>query len=68
MDARTDALEQALTKFDAMTDVTEQAFYIRDAIIGKMGELRAAADEAETMTAESYWPFPTYGDLLFGVQ
>ena len=30
-------------------------------------ELRAAADEAETQTAASCWPFPTYGDLLFGI-
>ena len=28
----------------------------------------AVADEAETQTAEKYWPFPTYGDLLFGVR
>ena len=33
----------------------------------KMSELRAACDEAETLTAKSYWPFPTYSDLLFGV-
>ena len=33
----------------------------------RMAELRAVCDEAETLTAASYWPFPTYGDLLFGV-
>ena len=33
-----------------------------------MSSLRAVADEAESVTAESYWPFPTYGDLLFGVR
>jgi glutamine synthetase len=32
-----------------------------------MAELRTACDKAETLTARSYWPFPTYGDLLFGV-
>jgi glutamine synthetase len=32
-----------------------------------MAALRAVCDEAETVTAASYWPFPTYGDLLFGV-
>ena len=37
---------------------------IRDAVLVAMGELRVACDEAETMTAEKYWPFPTYGDLL----
>jgi len=33
-----------------------------------MAKLRAAADEAEVLTDRSYWPFPTYGDLLFGVR
>ena len=32
-----------------------------------MQELRAVADELELNTAESYWPFPTYGDLLFSI-
>jgi glutamine synthetase len=32
-----------------------------------MDALRAPCDKAELMTAKSYWPFPTYGDLLFGV-
>ena len=32
-----------------------------------MDKLRAAADKAETMTAEDYYPFPTYDKLLFGV-
>ena len=33
-----------------------------------MNELRLVADELETLTAEAYWPFPGYGDLLFSVQ
>ena len=41
---------------------------IRDTVLPKMGELRLACDEAETLTAKKYWPFPTYGDLLFGVR
>ena len=48
-------------------DFTEQAFHIRDVVLGNMDALRALCDEAESITAESYWPFPTYGDLLFGV-
>ena len=32
-----------------------------------MNALRAAADEAETLTAEEFWPFPTYEKLLFSV-
>ena len=48
--------------------VEEESYYIRDEILPKMTELRLAVDEAETLTAEKYWPFPTYGDLLFGVR
>ena len=31
-------------------------------------KLRKACDKAETLTSEKYWPFPTYGKLLFGVR
>jgi glutamine synthetase len=30
--------------------------------------LRVVCDEAELVCARKYWPFPTYGDLLFGVK
>ena len=33
-----------------------------------MNELRVAVDEMETLTAKSDWPYPSYGDLLFGVR
>jgi len=55
----------AAAKADA--DITEQGFYIRDVVLQKMAVLRALCDEAETLTGAEYWPFPTYGDLLFGV-
>ena len=32
-----------------------------------MSELRIACDEAETLTAKNYWPYPSYGDILFSV-
>ena len=65
---RTDELEKAVMKLQDAEDVEAESYMIRDAVLGKMGELRAACDEAETMTAKKYWPFPTYGDLLFGVK
>ena len=68
IDCRTAALESEMVKLDTMGDFAEEAAFIRDKVIPKMSELRVAADEAETLTAESYWPFPTYGDLLFGVK
>ena len=67
-DEATDALESALIKYKTVSDVTEAACMIRDVILQKMAELRVVCDEAETVTAEKYWPFPTYGELLFGVK
>ena len=64
----TDLLEGALVKIKAAESIGEESEMIRDAVLVAMSELRVACDEAETMTAEKYWPFPTYGDLLFGVR
>ena len=63
-----DSLEGALVKIKSAEDIGEESAMIRDMVLAAMGELRVVCDEAETMTAEKYWPFPTYGDLLFGVR
>ena len=63
-----DALEASLVAYHKIGDVTEAACFIRDEVLPKMDALRAPADEAERFTAAEYWPFPTYGDLLFGVK
>lgn len=68
IEMKTDDLEDAVMKVKEISDVKEEGYAIRDNILSKMSELRAVADEAETLTAESYWPFPTYGELLFGVR
>ncbi|NLG90098.1 MAG: glutamine synthetase type III [Clostridiaceae bacterium] len=60
-------LENALLAVHSAEDSCSKAFMIRDTVLVKMSELRLACDEAETLTDRSYWPFPTYGDLLFGV-
>ena len=64
----TDDLEAEIEKFQAIEDVTEASNDIRDVILGKMDSLRAVCDEAETITAKEFWPFPTYSDLLFSVK
>ena len=68
IDAAAASLDTELNVFRTITDVTEASVMIRDVILHKMAELRVPCDEAETLTAEEYWPFPTYGDLLFGVR
>ncbi len=65
---KADELEEAVMRLKDTEDVETESYRIRDVVLGKMGELRVACDEAETMTAKKYWPFPTYGDLLFGVK
>ena len=65
---RTDDLEEALTGIQDAEDIVEEAALIRDTIVPKMAELRIPCDEAELLTAKSYWPFPTYGDILFSVK
>ena len=66
IDEATDTLEKSIHAGET-DDITIQAFHIRDDVLENMRSLRALCDEAETMTAAEYWPFPTYGDLLFGV-
>ena len=65
---KTEELEKALIELHHAEDSVMEANMIRDVVLVKMGELRLACDEAETVTAKKYWPFPTYGDLLFSVR
>ncbi|MGN0165984.1 MAG: glutamine synthetase III [Lachnospiraceae bacterium] len=68
LSVKIDELEDVIVKHKEVVGIEEEGYDIRDNILVKMSELRAIADEAETVTAEKYWPFPTYGDLLFGVR
>ena len=62
------SLDTTLIRLKAIPDVTDAAYVIQDVVLQKMAELRVVCDEAESITADKYWPFPTYGDLLFGVR
>ncbi len=61
-------LECALAALHLEGDIITESYAIRDNVLPKMEELRASCDEAETITAKEYWPYPGYGDLLFGVR
>ena len=63
-----DELDKVLCKLSDSENVEQEGYMIRDELLPKMSELRVACDEAEVITAEKYWPFPTYGELLFGVR
>ena len=59
------SLDTTLIRLKAIPDVTDAAYVIRDVVLQKMAELRVVCDEAESITADKYWPFPTYSDMLF---
>ena len=65
---RTDELEQALLSVQDAEDIVAESCAIRDAVLPRMAELRIPCDQAELLTAKRYWPFPTYGDILFSVK
>ena len=51
-----------------MSDAQKAAEYYHDTVLARMEKVRGIADYMEVYTAKKYWPFPTYGDLLFSIQ
>ena len=65
-----DAIDELDTKLIGAGDAGDAeatAKYYRNTVFAAMQSLRAVADELETITPETIWPFPTYGDLMFRV-
>jgi len=60
-------LEEAVKASKSAEDSKLSADICRDNVIPVMNALRKCADEAELLVSKEYWPFPTYGDLLFSV-
>ena len=60
-------LEGEVIKAKEESDVVCESAKIRDLVLPAMSRLRLLADEAETVCSKECWPFPTYGELLFGV-
>ena len=60
-------LEKALEDLKEYDSVMKTAEVIRDDVLPKMEHLRKHVDEAEMLTSEKCWPFPSYGKLLFSV-
>ena len=61
-------LSQVVDGLSEAGDAARESELIRDRVIPQMSLLREFVDSAESITAEEYWPYPTYGDLMFGVQ
>ena len=60
-------LEKALNDLKIKEDIFKKSEAVRDDVIPKMDILRKYVDEAEMLSSEKYWPFPSYGKLLFSV-
>ena len=67
MDEATTELESTISGLKEIGEIIPESEFVRDKMIPAMDKLRAAADKAETITAEDYYPFPAYDKLLFGV-
>ena len=67
MDSCASVLEKNIDELKTIEEAVPASEFVRDSILPAMDDLRSAADKAETLTAETSWPFPTYDKLLFGV-
>ena len=65
MSDATDALKAVTDKVSALEDEAAKAHAFHDEVLPAMARLRAAADEAEELCDEDYWPLPCYSRLLF---
>ena len=61
------SLSDALAKAANAAGPAAVADCYKNDVIGAMAALRATADALESITAANRWPFPTYGELLFGI-
>lgn len=64
---QTSKLEAVLAEANQISDSAEAALFYKDSVLPCMAQLRSAIDEAETITAKEYWPYPSYGDMLFSI-
>ncbi len=64
---KTEGLDELLIAAKECAEGREAAEFFAEKVVPAMQELRACADETELCTAKKYWPFPTYGDILFSV-
>jgi len=69
-DAMSDAVDELQAAVDAakaLSDESAKAVAFHDDVLPKMDALRTAADDAETICGEDYWPLPSYSKMLYYV-
>lgn len=65
---KAEELDKAVVGAKDISDVKDLAVYYKDKVFATMQELRAVADEIEMSMAAKYWPYPSYGEMLFSVR
>ena len=65
--ALTTQLKNAVSSAERSEDILEKACEYRNNILTLMADIRKYADSAESVMPKDYWPYPTYGDLLFKI-
>ena len=66
--ASVEVLEAVLEKLKSLDDIFDSSAAVRDELLPAMNTLRGYVDAAEMLTSAKYWPYPSYGKLLFSVQ
>lgn len=66
--ARVKKLESALAQSKEITDVADLSKFYRDSVLAAMNQLRTVSDELEATMDKDLWPYPSYGELLFGIR
>ncbi|PKM63476.1 MAG: glutamine synthetase type III [Firmicutes bacterium HGW-Firmicutes-21] len=65
---KADLLEKTLISAgDKNGNTAAHAMFYKETVLAEMQEFRATADELETLVGAKYWPFPTYGEILYSV-
>lgn len=60
-------LEKELARAASKVDLTERSMDYRNRVFSEMEALRAFVDKAETIVGKEYWPYPSYGEILYSV-
>ncbi len=63
-----EALKTSVEKMKQITDNQQRAFFLKDEVLALMASLRNDVDELEMMVSSEDWPYPSIGELLFGVR
>lgn len=62
------ALQDCIETAKSLDNLEQAADYYKDKVIGAMNALRAVVDQMELVTSKKYWPYPSYGEMLFSVR